>query len=570
MGGAIKTQSEYYDNIVVWYGGSAPVCGDGSCDGGETCSSCSQDCGACSPPPPPPPPPGPPPPPPPPGDPGDLNGDLVVDILDILIVVPEIGKTSGFDPRGDVNGDGVINIFDLVGVARYWGKNYGGSGSLVVSGVVAGSGNVYVVDSSLQVGDLVYSDRVYSFSGVPVSLLGLTYIRTANNDKESQGSSFLSFDVNQDVVVYVAHQDFLLKSGWLGGFVKSVDVVVTSVGARLEVFEKSFSAGSVVLGGNYAVGETAGGGSNMYSVIVRGSGSPVPPPPPPPGPPPPPPPPPAPPPPPPPPSGGEPFPSDPGMNVVLNDSFEYANCNEWASSIWDVSAADCGNVLKTTSGTGYVGTSSGLGGRSVFLDWPASSSSQFYPVSTNALSTPGNGKSTFFRYYYRAPGFIYVGSFPRIEKKHFLTNVGQDSGFQIRIGRSLEIPPIGKPVKFEWALKQSDGSGIITDTQTSTGPWGQHPGTINYLTDGDWHRITIERKSETSDGVGDGAFRVWLDGVKIIDGTTGEHFPVGQPASTSLAMWSAGVTFVEFASTMNGGSSKDQQEYYDDLVVWHD
>jgi len=65
-------------------------------------------------------------PPPPTNNPGDLNNDNIVDIMDIMIIVPDIGKTSGYDARADVNGDGIINVFDLVNVAKHWGANYGG------------------------------------------------------------------------------------------------------------------------------------------------------------------------------------------------------------------------------------------------------------------------------------------------------------------------------------------------------------------------------------------------------------------------------------------------------------
>jgi len=64
--------------------------------------------------------------PPPSSNPGDLNNDSIVDIMDIMIIVPDIGKTSGYDARADVNNDGMINIFDLVRVAKHWGTNYGG------------------------------------------------------------------------------------------------------------------------------------------------------------------------------------------------------------------------------------------------------------------------------------------------------------------------------------------------------------------------------------------------------------------------------------------------------------
>jgi hypothetical protein len=52
---------------------------------------------------------------------GDLNGDGVVNCLDLAIVRASFGKRvgqAGFDPRADVNNDGVVNVLDLAAVAR--------------------------------------------------------------------------------------------------------------------------------------------------------------------------------------------------------------------------------------------------------------------------------------------------------------------------------------------------------------------------------------------------------------------------------------------------------------------
>jgi hypothetical protein len=51
----------------------------------------------------------------------DLNGDGVIDCLDLAIVKASFGLKSGqpnFDPRADVNGDGVVNVLDLSAVAK--------------------------------------------------------------------------------------------------------------------------------------------------------------------------------------------------------------------------------------------------------------------------------------------------------------------------------------------------------------------------------------------------------------------------------------------------------------------
>ena len=50
-----------------------------------------------------------------PKNPADVNGDGVVNILDLTLVAQAFGKDS---MDGDVNGDGVVNVFDLVFVAN--------------------------------------------------------------------------------------------------------------------------------------------------------------------------------------------------------------------------------------------------------------------------------------------------------------------------------------------------------------------------------------------------------------------------------------------------------------------
>ncbi len=64
---------------------------------------------------------------------GDVNGDGVVNVQDLLLVVQNIHAGSSFNAAADVNGDGVVNIFDLVDVARDFGKTYStGKGFAVI------------------------------------------------------------------------------------------------------------------------------------------------------------------------------------------------------------------------------------------------------------------------------------------------------------------------------------------------------------------------------------------------------------------------------------------------------
>ncbi len=110
----------------------------------------------------------------------------------------------------------------------------------------------------------MYIDRSYTYQTVPPALTGGTYLQTANGDKNSQGKSFLTFDVNQPVTVYAAHdQRITAKPSWLSAFTLTTTGWASS-DTTFDVYEQSFPAGTVVLGGNQ---ETATGKS-MDTVAV--------------------------------------------------------------------------------------------------------------------------------------------------------------------------------------------------------------------------------------------------------------------------------------------------------------
>ncbi len=53
----------------------------------------------------------------------DVNDDGAVDLLDLLVVAKDLGKTTGFDPKVDIAAPfGVIDIFDVVKVVMDFGK----------------------------------------------------------------------------------------------------------------------------------------------------------------------------------------------------------------------------------------------------------------------------------------------------------------------------------------------------------------------------------------------------------------------------------------------------------------
>ena len=134
---------------------------------------------------------------------------------------------------------------------------------LTISNLSVNSGAVYEVAPSLELCQVTSIAGTYTFTGVPEYLQGAVYIKTANGDKGGVGDSFLSFDVNQAVTVYVGYDSRItIIPSWLLGFTGIGDEIVTS-DAVLKLYSKDFSTGAVVLGGN------ASSGNSMYTVIIK-------------------------------------------------------------------------------------------------------------------------------------------------------------------------------------------------------------------------------------------------------------------------------------------------------------
>jgi len=143
----------------------------------------------------------------------------------------------------------------------------GGSWPLVISNLDPSSYNV--VYDSLAAGQLLYVDRSIQYVTVPSAYQGETFIQTENDDKHSTGSSFMSFSINQDCSVYVAHDDRLTtKPSWLtSNFTDTGDDLVDNdaESVHLSLYKKDFSAGTVTLGGNEGGGQP---NCSMYTVVV--------------------------------------------------------------------------------------------------------------------------------------------------------------------------------------------------------------------------------------------------------------------------------------------------------------
>lgn len=118
----------------------------------------------------------------------------------------------------------------------------------------------YFWDESLEVGDPAYvdTDHVYRVIRSEETFLGLHVLRTANAnaDKTIIGNRFTTFEVNQPVTVYVAHDSNIQsKPQWLDAWTKTS--IFFNIGFAdgadtrfMFLYEKNFPKGRVVLGGN--------------------------------------------------------------------------------------------------------------------------------------------------------------------------------------------------------------------------------------------------------------------------------------------------------------------------------
>ena len=148
---------------------------------------------------------------------------------------------------------------------------------LKVTNIVVESGQEYEAEKLSQ-GDSYYIDRSYVVEHIPAGFEDAIWIKTANDDKQATSKTFLSFEVNKDVDVFIAYDkratslpDWMSSFHFDGRSISVSDLYAPS----LRLYSRSFSAGTVTLGGNLAPG--ASGATSNYVVLVTPVGS-VPPP----------------------------------------------------------------------------------------------------------------------------------------------------------------------------------------------------------------------------------------------------------------------------------------------------
>jgi hypothetical protein len=131
----------------------------------------------------------------------------------------------------------------------------------------------YHKQNLIEVGDEYYVDRTHTITNIPTTL-GLNdgrWIMTANDDRMNSSNNYLSFDVDRNVTVFIAYDNRASAlPNWLSssnGFNTTGEQInVSQSGTTFNLYSKSFTPGTITLGGNLAAG--ANGATENYIVIV--------------------------------------------------------------------------------------------------------------------------------------------------------------------------------------------------------------------------------------------------------------------------------------------------------------
>jgi len=131
----------------------------------------------------------------------------------------------------------------------------------------ANSGN-WSVQSNLQIGNLAYGDRTYTFSALPAAVVGGSWIRGANASKAYAGSPLATFALSAAADVYIAFDNRSPLPSWVDATWADTGTDLTmaesaTVARSFSLFKKRFTAGTVTLG------PWNNSGTSLYTVIVK-------------------------------------------------------------------------------------------------------------------------------------------------------------------------------------------------------------------------------------------------------------------------------------------------------------
>jgi hypothetical protein len=121
-----------------------------------------------------------------------------------------------------------------------------------------------------EAGALYYIDRKYTIQDLTSNLDGQVLVRTANNDKYVKADQHLTLAVGREVTLSVCYDKRVtVLPSWLDTWKLTGETMLVKdkAASPMLVYEKTFAAGEITLGGNRAGG--AQGSRSNYVVVVR-------------------------------------------------------------------------------------------------------------------------------------------------------------------------------------------------------------------------------------------------------------------------------------------------------------
>ena len=191
-----------------------------------------------------------------------------------LTAVPDAGSTfSGWSGDGDCS-DGEVTMQQDVSCVAHFGLEIGscsGSEVVTIDDWSTSPATLYAA-GTVELGELVYTDRQYELLGYDAEVEGATLIQTANNDKDVSEPLHLHLTLCSPAAVYVGYDK---RAGSLPTWLD--DPTWSHTGATLvtgdtnaspmDVYRATLPGGQLILGGNQQGGPT--GALSNYLVIVR-------------------------------------------------------------------------------------------------------------------------------------------------------------------------------------------------------------------------------------------------------------------------------------------------------------
>lgn len=140
-------------------------------------------------------------------------------------------------------------------------------GVLITNMSYSGPNGPCPVMTNTQNGNVIFKDRTFTFTGLPSYLLGGEYIQLPNDDKTYVALDLITFTAGKNLNVYVAHDDRLVRPGWLTADYTDTGDNITINGTASSLYKRTVSSSVMLtLGGNQDSNPISS--CNMYVVFA--------------------------------------------------------------------------------------------------------------------------------------------------------------------------------------------------------------------------------------------------------------------------------------------------------------